>query len=125
MSIKNYEAGDKQNDLHQAKTKGAENQANAKGCVKNEGISVSQLEDKQNKEITVKEAEVKKDQERDELKITIEKAEVMKDHEQVKLDDIKAQNQEVIQQEDKQTKEITIDKAEKMEDQERVEQVDK
>ena len=122
MSVKNYKAGDKQTDLHQAKTKGTKYQAKAKGGVKNEGIGVSQLEDKQNKEITIKEAEVKKDQEqveqvdkqnkeitieeakvkkdqeRDELKITIEKAEVIKDHERVKPDDNDVQN-EVSQQE--------------------------
>ena len=35
--------------------------------------------DKQNEEITIEEAGVRKDQERDELEITIKKAEVMKD----------------------------------------------
>ena len=78
--------------------------------------------DKQNKEITIEEAGVRKDQERDELEITIEKAEVMKDRERVKSADIGVQNEEISQQEDKQTKEITIEKAEMMEDQERVEQ---
>ena len=74
MSVKNNEAGDKQSNLHQAKTEGTKYQAKAKGGVKNEGIDVSQLEDKQNKKITIEEAKVKKDQERDERKITIEKA---------------------------------------------------
>ena len=37
--------------------------------------------DKQNKEITIEEAGVRKDQGRDELEITIEKAKVMKDQE--------------------------------------------
>ena len=37
--------------------------------------------DKQNKEITIEEAKVMKDQEQAELEITIEKAEVMKDQE--------------------------------------------
>ena len=80
----------KQTNLHQAKTEGTKYQA--KGGVKNKGIGVSQLEDKQNKEITIEEAEVKKDQERVEQEdkqnkeITIEEAGVRKDQERDELE---------------------------------------
>ena len=56
MSVKNNEAGDKQSNLHQAKTEGTKYQAKAKDGVKNKGIGVSQLEDKQNKKITIEKA---------------------------------------------------------------------
>ena len=48
---------------------------------KQQSIEISQLVDKQHKEITIEKAEVMKDQERVELEITIEKAKVMKDQE--------------------------------------------